>query len=85
MIRVLVLDSTVSSRCLQEALSLIKKKLILLIFFKAYWSEDWWLHHIFRGLLRTACLKCVDAVPAGRGVGWVQAPALGGDARSNVA
>lgn len=39
--------------------------------------------------LGTACLKCVDAEPAGRGggvgVGWVQAPALGGDARSNVA
>jgi len=42
---------------------------------------------IFRGLWRTAHLKCVGTVPAGRGAGaaWVQAVALGGDARSNVA
>lgn len=36
--------------------------------------------------MAAAHFQSVDAVPAGRGVGvgWVQAPAPGGDARSNV-
>lgn len=70
MIRVLVLDNTVSFRCLQEALFLIFEIFFFIInFFKAYWFEHRWLHHIFRGLWRTAYPKCVDAVPVGRRVG----------------
>lgn len=70
MIRGLVLDNTLSSRCLQGSLSLIffLKIKFLINFFKAYWPEDRWLH-LFRGLWRAACLKCMDAVPAGREVG----------------
>lgn len=40
------------------------------------------VNRIFGGRWRTACLKRAGAVPAGRGAGWVRAPALGGDAGS---